>query len=305
MSALTSGATGEPVSESLQVPPLELGEAFSAIRLCNKALQQTMQLSLSRLGQLTPVQAFRNGQRLEVFDGLKRLRAARALSWSKLRVEVHTLDTTGAKARLLCCNTGPGLAELEEAWLVRSLYREDQINQPQIALLLGRHKSWVCRRLALAEGLSDELTANVRLGLVPATAAVELSRLPRCNQDAVTKVVTRRGLTTRQIAQMVQGLLAAPPAHWPVLLEQVSTSAPKGPGPPRRTPAEQLVADARAMKRAAVKLHARLLERSLTSLGQAACATVSQELTELETALCALTTTLRARLEVGGTHAAA
>jgi hypothetical protein len=56
----------------------------------------------------------------------------------------------------------------------------------------------VCRRLALAEGLSDELTANVRLGLVPARTAVELARLPRGNQDVVTVVVTQRGLTTHQ-----------------------------------------------------------------------------------------------------------
>ena len=98
----------------LAVAPDELFESLSAVRLCSPQAQQEMRLSLSRLGQLTPVQAYRVGARLELFDGLKRLRAARELSWPRLRVEVHTLDSAGAKVRLLCCNAGTGLAELED-----------------------------------------------------------------------------------------------------------------------------------------------------------------------------------------------
>jgi ParB-like chromosome segregation protein Spo0J len=299
--------TGEQTS-TLDLAPSELGEALSSMRLCPPPAQQQMQLSLSRLGQLTPVQAYRVAGRVEVFDGLKRVRAARALSWPELRVEVHGLDAAGAKVRVLCCNASTGLAELEEAWLVRSLYREDRLSQPQIAVLVARHKSWVCRRLALAESLSDELSASVRLGLVTATAAAELARLQRCNQDAVMRVITRRGLTTRQTAQLVHTLLAAAPEQWPGLLEQASTPmppAPKGGAGARRTPGEQLVADSWAMKRLAVRLHARLLERSLTSLGTPVCVVVSGELAELRSTLGALITTLDARLIVPGVSGAA
>lgn len=160
----------------IEIAPSELGESLATLRLCAPEAQQQMQLSLSRLGQLTPVLAYRMGSSLEIFDGIKRARAARELSWSMLRVEVHTIDAPGAKVRLLRANQSAGLSELEEAWLVRSLYRDDKLLQPQIAQLLSRHKSWVCRRLALAEDLSDELTANVRLGLVSATAVRELAR---------------------------------------------------------------------------------------------------------------------------------
>jgi ParB-like chromosome segregation protein Spo0J len=290
-------------TESIVVAPGDLGDSLCAVRLWVPEAQQQMRMSLSTLGQLAPVHAYRVGAQLELFDGLKRLRAARELNWARLRVEVHALDTVGAKVRLWRCNAASGLCELEEAWLVRSLYRDDHLRQPQIASLLSRHKSWVCRRLALAEGLSDELTAQVRLGLISATAAAELARLQRCNQDEVAAVVAGRGLTTRQTARLVEELLAAPPQQWPGLLEKkkqatVTPAGPKG-GQRRRSPGEQMVADAWAMKRLAVRLHARLLERSLASLGGSSGA-VSRELTELHGALGALMTTLEARLGAQG-----
>lgn len=286
---------------TIAVAPAELGEVLSTVRLCAPEAQQEMQLSLARLGQLAPVQVYRAGKGLELFDGFKRVRAARELSWSAVRAEVHALDAVGAKVRLLRCNAGAGLSELEEAWLVRALYREDDLTQPQIALLLARHKSWVCRRLTLAEELSDGLTASVRLGLVSATAAVELGRLQRCNQDVAAQAVARRGMTTRQTVRLVDALLAAPAAEWQRLLEQTPQAAPpsKG-GAPRRTPGEQLVADAWTMKHVAARLHARLLERSLPSLGREACATVSRELLDLRGTLRALCETLDTRLGASG-----
>jgi ParB-like chromosome segregation protein Spo0J len=106
-------------------------------------------------------------------------------------------------------NARQTLTDLEEAWLVRALYREDRLNQPLIAQLVGRPKSWVCRRLVLAEGLTSEVDSDVRLGLLSATAAREVGRLPRGNQEKVAQVIARKGLTTRQATRLVDQLLAA------------------------------------------------------------------------------------------------
>ncbi len=43
--------------------------------------------------------------------------------------------------------TAKSVTEFEEALIVRSLYREDQLKQIEIAVLLERHKSWVSRRI--------------------------------------------------------------------------------------------------------------------------------------------------------------
>lgn len=288
------------VTARIEVAPRELGEALAAMRLCLPEAQREMETSISRLGQLAPVQVWRSSEGLEVFDGFKRVRAARQLSLPCVRAEVHQLDAAGAKVRLLRCNVGQALTEMEEAWLVRSLYRDDKLSQPQIAVLLSRHKSWVCRRLMLAEGLSDEVTASLRLGLVSTRAAMEVARLPRGNQDEAAQAVTMYGLTSRQTARLVDELLAAPDG---AARERVLQAAAGGQAAPvekvesrRRTPGEQLVADAWAMKRLAARLHARLLERSLESLGAPACFTVARELMELRGALDALATTLGNRL---------
>jgi hypothetical protein len=201
--------------------------------------------------------------------------------------------------RLWRCNAGGGLSEIEEAWLVRALFRDDKLTQPQIGQLLVRHKSWVCRRLMLAESLTDGVTADVRLGLLSATAAAELSRLQRCNQDEAAQAATRRGLTSRQVVRLVDGLLGAPGELERKELLEVAGTAEAGRidgGARRRTPGEHLAADAFAMKRLSVRLHARLLERSLASLGADAAAIATRELVELQAALTALGITLEHRL---------
>lgn len=275
---------------------------MSALRLRTVAPHQRMRQSLAKDGQLTPVQAYPAQGRLEVFDGLKRLQAARELRWPVLRVEVHDVDGVGAKHRALKCNAGGGISELEEGWLVQSLYREDQLSQPQIAVLLGCHKSWVCRRLALVECTSEAVAVDVRLGLLSVTAARELARLPRGNQDEVGRVVAQRGLATRQTARLVEQLLAAPAAQWPQVLATTEGVTPRRTdgSASRFTPVEQLISDSSRMKRLATRVHSRLLERSVESLGEPASQAVRGELKKLGDVLKALTKTMDARLGVSG-----
>ena len=72
-----------------------------------------------------------------------------------LSVRLLDVDDRRAKAAIHGLNqTGRRPHELEEAWIVRALVREDGLTQSEVAELLGRHKSWVCRRLALLEKLA-------------------------------------------------------------------------------------------------------------------------------------------------------
>ena len=66
--------------------------------------------------------------------------------------------------------------------MIRSLQCEDGLSQVEIAVLLGRHKSWVCRHLSLVERLCDGVMDHLKLGLINTTTARELARLPGGNQ---------------------------------------------------------------------------------------------------------------------------
>lgn len=76
--------------------------------------------------------------------------------------------------------------ELEEAWIIYALVIDDGLQQVEVAQMLGRHKSWVNRRLALIERLCNEARDALRLGLLTPTQARHLTRLPRGNQQAAT-----------------------------------------------------------------------------------------------------------------------
>lgn len=277
----------------------EISESLHSLRLCVDGVARELAKSLRDHGQLTPLLCCRIGEVVEVIDGFKRLRAARELGWTELRVEIRDADRTEAKLLVFRSHRAEGLTDLEEAWVVRSLYREDRLTQPQIARLLDHDKSWVCRRLQLAEGLAEGVEADVRLGLLCTSAAREVARLPRGNQEACARVVTRRGLTTRQTARLVDALVAADEQTGRELLARVDAGAelslPAGRPPLRRVLSygEGLSMDAAGLKRQVVRLHARILQRSLASLGEPAAAEAETTLRDLIPCLSALQSTLK------------
>src|SRR3954463_1144411 len=79
----------------------ELGERLAALRLCEAPALEAMRRSLERHGQLTPIVAFAEGEQIETLDGLKRLRAARALGWPTVAITIADVaDRIDAKVRL-------------------------------------------------------------------------------------------------------------------------------------------------------------------------------------------------------------
>jgi ParB-like chromosome segregation protein Spo0J len=261
--------------------PLDtLGERLRSLRLCTPEAVGAMQASLCRHGQLQPIAVAASSEAgsLEVVDGFRRLCAARQLGWTDLRIRELAVDAVGAKLALLLLNQGRGLGELEEGWLVQSLYRADGLSQPAIAHLFGRDKSWVCRRLALAEGLCDDVATDVRLGLLSGRAGAELARLSRDNQPAAAEVVVHGGFTCAQTGRLVAAVLACPDAaaREALLEEQREHPAPLPAPRPRprrrRNPLEEMLADTGLCVRTATRLQVRLCEHPLSVLGERAAA---------------------------------
>ena len=273
-----------------------LGERLAALRLADASTLAAMRSSLHRHGQLSPVCAFEHAGALEVFDGFKRLRAARGLGLGELRAVVVELDMVEATVHMRELHAGRGLTALEEAWIVRALHRDHDLSQGAIAARLGCHKSWVCRRLMLVEALDPGVQADVRLGLLAPRAAVLVAALPRGNQALASGAVIRRGLTVGQTAQFVRELVdAAEPGAQQAVLARWTEGRPgvaRPEGRPSRSVVETIVLDVTAIRRSAGRLESCLVTTPLAALELGAADLIRQSLGELGGVLRALERTI-------------
>lgn len=284
------------------VPLTELGGSMAALRLADEGAIKRMRDSMLQQGQLTAVAVFRKGDLFEVIDGFKRLRSAQQLGWPTIRVRALEVDSSAAKAALMILNQGYGVTLLEEAWVVRALYREDQLSQPQIARLFCRDKSWVSRRLLMAEQLEEKVAADVRLGLVGASAAEIIARLPRGNQRALTDLVIKQGLTSHQLQRLTADLMTKTPKEQASTIEQAAQlpwlASRRGPQQKRtvHSLAEWIAIDAAGITRGCVRLQSHLQRQPLRSLGPPASELSMQTLQRLADVLCALKATITSAL---------
>ena len=285
----------QPHAETRVVEIAPLGERLSALRLCDAEALTTVRRSLEQHGQLAALTLFAEPDGLEIIDGFKRVRAARVLGWATLVARIDDVGAIDAKLRLRELHDRRGLTELEEAWLVRSLYRDDHLSQPEIARRMSRHKTWVWRRLMLVEALDPIVQADVRLGLIAPRAAMAVSRLPRGNQQAASAVVMRRGLTFRQTEVLVDDALEQrdPAARAALLARRLDgpvIGKPPGPRPSRvaRSEADWMSIDILRVREIAARLEARLLSTPLEVFAPAAAELMRDALARLSPVLRAL-----------------
>jgi Predicted transcriptional regulators len=200
------------VQETISVLIEQIGERFAPLRIVEPKAERVMLSSMQKFGQLTPVVTCRiaSGEH-ELLDGFKRLRAARQLGITALTVRPLDISLRACKAALLQLNrVGRSISGMEEAMVIHSLCHEDGLNQVEIGVLIGRHKSWVCRRLSIIERLSDEVQQSIRLGLLPPSIGVEMARLQRCNQNLLLETIRRHRLTWRETRKVVAALENSP-----------------------------------------------------------------------------------------------
>lgn len=202
----------ETAQETTNISINQFEERYARLRIVNPKTDKAMVHSLEKYGQLTPVVVTRNGpEKYVLLDGFKRLRGGRALSFSHLRSRILELNDRSSKAVIMQLNwVGKSISSMEEALVVHSLCHEDKLTQVEIATLLGRHKSWVCRRVALIERLCDEAQNSIRLGLIPVSMGRDLARLPRGNQESLLETINKHHLNCRETRKIVGALLTRP-----------------------------------------------------------------------------------------------
>jgi ParB-like chromosome segregation protein Spo0J len=222
-----------------EVPLTSVNTGYEKLRLVRPREYSAMKESLAHYGQLSPVTVGRvagDEKQFDLIDGFKRYRGLMELGKTSVRIRIMEGGRHALKAAIVGLNRSQGtLHAFEEALVAHSLHRDDCLSQPQIAALLGRHKSWACRRIALCERLCEEAIENIRLGLLGFSVARELWRLPRGNQPDALQCILKHGLDSRETVLLIKQLLQSPAySHANILwlpldiLEQRQSPRPAG-----------------------------------------------------------------------------
>jgi len=251
----------------------QIKESYVRFRLPDPGAEQRMRESVRKYGQITPgIVAETAGERYEMIDGFKRLHACRRLGLETMKVTVLAIGVRGLKAAIVELNRKSGsLRPIEEALVVQSLYREDLLAQVEIAALLGRHKSWVSRRIRIVEQLCDEVLEHIRLGLVRVSMSRHLGRLPRGNQANTLSTILKHRFTCRETERLVALLLESP--RWeqeailrfpePILSDRIP------PRPKGKQEEKAIVSQQSNLEQMSLSIEEILQTLSLVSLGEA------------------------------------
>jgi len=201
----------EATTEYEMIPIDQIGQRYGELRIIDPGSEIAMYRSMQFYGQMTPVVVCKTESRPEIIDGFKRLRAGKKLNFKHLSARIFPGRIRAAKAAMIHLNMKTRtISDLEKAMVIRSLCRDDGLSQVEIGALLGRHKSWVCRRLSLVEQLSDEIVEHLKLGLITTTIGRELARLPRGNQEGALGTILKYHFDSRETSRLVALLLKEP-----------------------------------------------------------------------------------------------
>ncbi len=187
--------------ESLEISQLDLRYAHTRIKR-PEALLPLMR-SLEKWGQRRPVSVVRSDPSSHVLvDGYLRVEALRRCGKDTVLAEVWLCGEMEALLQVLMREQERRWEALEEASLIRELHDRHELSQESIARLLGKDKSWVCRRLSLLSALPEQILDAVRSGeLSPWAAGRVLAPLARANPEHA-KALSQAHLSTREMEEL-------------------------------------------------------------------------------------------------------
>jgi len=165
---------------------------YAALRLSDRTRRAALMASLSSEGQQMPVLVVRtdHAERYVLIDGYQRVGALEALGRNVVEAALIAMPEDLALAMSHRLQKSREPSALEEGWLLAELVVGHGHTQASLPTLLGRDKSWVSRRLALAKALPESVQDRVREGRVGPRAAMRtLVPLARANAEQCARLV--------------------------------------------------------------------------------------------------------------------
>jgi ParB family chromosome partitioning protein len=203
----------EPLATNIEISMLELG-AFSPRMGFDVNYVAKLAEDIQAEGQLKPIMIRADPahpNKYQVIDGEHRIRALQKLGQPLVRAEIHALSDEEAYYRAMRINQlhGKSLEELEEACHISKMMALFNLTQTQIGERFSRSQDWVSQRVSLATQLAPKVEEYVTRRLVTSSHAIEMSGLPKDQQEKVLEKVAGANLSTRATRGLVQAVKEA------------------------------------------------------------------------------------------------
>jgi ParB family transcriptional regulator, chromosome partitioning protein len=193
----------EQKSVEIELHTLDLRYAHT--RIANPRRRDRMTRSIRRFGQLSPVVVIVRNGCLILIDGFLRVASLKALGRDTVIAVIREVDESLALLQLLGTSGQRQWEAVEQAWIIREIRERFDTPLRDIAKGIGRDVSWVSRRLALIDGLTDDLLKSVLGGHVSAWAAcrilLPLARANKGHAEKLTEHLAHDPLSTRDLSE--------------------------------------------------------------------------------------------------------
>ncbi|MBI3893587.1 MAG: ParB/RepB/Spo0J family partition protein [Candidatus Wallbacteria bacterium] len=185
---------------------------YAVILAADPAAEEKLLASIAQHGQKVAILVAREGRdRDHVLDGFRRVRVLEQLGRDVVAAVVWPGGTAEGLVEARRLRSASRSGPLEEGWLIEVLVDRHQLSLSDIALRMGKTKSWVSRRLALVRQLPDDVREKVLAGAlsgyIAAKCAVPLARANAALVDPFCESVIAHELSTRQAEVVYRHLI--------------------------------------------------------------------------------------------------
>lgn len=200
--------------KSIEIELHTLDLRYAHTRVANPRSRDRMTRSIERYGQLTPVLVIAERKCPVLIDGYLRVGSLGTLGRDTVIADVSETDECEALLRLLSTTRQRQWEAVEQAWIIREIKERFDAPLREIAKGIGYDTSWVSRRLALIDGLPEDLLKAVLGGHVSAWAAcrilVPLARANKGHAEKLTEHLVNNPLSTRDLSAFFEHYQCSP-----------------------------------------------------------------------------------------------
>lgn len=187
----------------IEISQLDLRYANS--RIYRKEAISSLAHSIESHGQITPVITISEGPYFVLIDGYMRVLAIKDRGQDMVLAEIWSCEENEALIQTLARIRGRRWQVIEEAMLIRELRDRHGLSQSKIAHLMGCNQSWVARRLAIIDCLSDEILDLIRKAYISTWAAARIlapmARAMPVHAHILAEQLAKNPISTRDLTE--------------------------------------------------------------------------------------------------------